>query len=103
MLSYRGRVWLPGARAAPVIPQGADLDHLARLAQDSDGNSRHQAVELLRVAGRHDRDRAVGALHRAMRDEDPGVAPAAVHALLGLAPEADLSELGTVVPVLLRS
>ena len=103
VLSYRGRVWLPGARAEPVIPQGADLAHLARLAQDSDANSRHRAVELLRVAGRHDRDQAVGALRQALRDEDLGVALAAVHALLGLAPEAALSELGTVVPVLLRS
>ena len=38
---------------------GADLAQLARLAQDSDANTRHRAVELLGVAGRHDRDQAV--------------------------------------------
>jgi HEAT repeat protein len=103
VLSYRGRVWLRGAQAEQVIPQGADLSRLARLAQDRDANSRRRAVELLGVAGQHDRDQAVSALRQGLRDEDPGVALAAVDALLELAPEAALSDLGTVIPVLLRS
>jgi HEAT repeat protein len=103
VLSYRGRVWLPGARAEPVIPPGADLAHLARLARDPDADSRRQAAELLGVAGQHDRDQAVGALRQALRDEDAGVALAAIDAPQRLAREAAQSELGAVVPVLLHS
>src|SRR5262249_4855254 len=103
VLCYRGRVWLTGARAGPAIPQGADTARLAHLTEDPDAGLRLRAVELLEVAGPHDRDRAVGALRRASHDVDPGVASAAVHALLRLAPDAAASELGTVVPLLLRS
>jgi HEAT repeat protein len=103
VLSYRGRVWLRGAQAEQVIPQGADLSRLARLAQERDPNSRRLAMELLSVVGQHDRDQAVGALRQGLRDEDPAVALAAVDALLALAPEAALSDLGTVVPLLVRS
>jgi HEAT repeat protein len=55
------------------------------------------------MAGRHDRDCAVGALRQALDDEEPEVALAALDAILRLAPEAARSEVSTVVPVLLRS
>jgi HEAT repeat protein len=103
VLSYRGRVWLSGARAARFPTRGTDLSRLSRLARDRDAGVRRRAVELIRVAGRHDPDQAVGALRRALHDDDAEVALAAASALVELAPNAAQSELGTIVPLLLRA
>jgi HEAT repeat protein len=103
VLSYRGRVWLPGARAAGFPTRGADLPRLARLARGTDTGTRRRAVELIRVAGRQDPDRAAGALRRALHDEDPDVRLAAASVLIELAPKVAQSELDTIVPLLLHA
>jgi HEAT repeat protein len=103
VLSYHGRVWLSGARAARFPARGADLPRLARLARGRDAGVRRRAVVLIGVAGRHNPDRAVGALRRALHDGDPDVALAAASALVELAPSAARSEAGTLVRLLLRA
>jgi hypothetical protein len=103
VLSYRGRVWLPGARAAGFPTRGADLPRLARLARGLDAGTRRRAVELIRVAGRNDPDRAAGALRRALHDDDLDVKLAVASVLVELAPKAVQSELDTIVPLLLRA
>jgi HEAT repeat protein len=103
VLCCRGRVWLPGARAAGFPNRGADLPQLARLAQRADTAARRTAVELIRVVGRHDPDQAAGALRQALHDDDAGVMLAAASGLLELAPNAARSEVDRIVPLLLRA
>jgi HEAT repeat protein len=103
VLCYRGRVWLPGARAAGFPARGADLTQLARLTRDTDPGTRRTAVALIRVAGRNDPGQAAGPLLQALHDDDPGVALAAASALIELAPNAARSELATIVPLAVRA
>jgi HEAT repeat protein len=103
VLCYRGRVWLPGARATGFPARGADLTQLARLARDTDSGTRRTAVALIRVAGRNDPSQAVGPLLQALHDDDSGVALAAASALVELAPNAARSELDTIVPLVVRA
>jgi hypothetical protein len=103
VLSYRGRVWLSGARAARFPARGADLPRLARLARGRDAGARRRAVVLIGVAGRHDPGQVVGALRRALHDGDPDVALAAASALVELAPSDARSEAGTLVRLFLRA
>ena len=74
VLCYRGRVWLPGARATGFPARGADLIQLARLARDTNPGTRRTAVALIRVAARNDPNLAVGPLLDALHDGDPNVA-----------------------------
>jgi HEAT repeat protein len=103
VLCYRGRLWLAGARAAGLPARGLDLTRLAHLARGTDAGARRMAVELIRVAGRHDPGRAADALRQALRDDDPGVTAAAASVLVEVAPDAARSELDTIVPLLLRA
>ena len=103
VLCYRGRVWLPGARATGFPARSAGLTQLARLARDTDPGTRRTAVALIRVAGRNDSSPAEGPLLQALHDDDPGVALAAASALIELAPIAARSEVDTIVPLAVRA
>jgi HEAT repeat protein len=103
VLCYRGRVWLPGARAAGFPATGADLPRLARLARDTDAGTRRTAVALIRVAGRNDPNQAAAPLLQSLHDGDPDVALAAASALVELAPNAARSEANTIIPLLVRA